>query len=116
LAALFGPAGERACDLLAGAPAPRAVVERAAYLVRGLTRVPAEDDGDGEAAVLEDADCLSFFTFGSSSFLDDHGETETRRKIAATLHRLSLRACAYLPAARLRRDVAQLFSEAASPG
>ena len=67
------------------------------------------------AAVLEDAGCLSFFAFTSASFLDDHGEPETRRTIAATLHRLSLRACAYLPQVRLRRDVAQLFSEAAMP-
>ena len=116
VAALFATAGERAADLLAGAPAPRAVVQRAVHLVQGVHRTELDDDGDGEAAILDDAGCLSFFAFGSSSFLDDHGEAETRRKIAATLHRLSLRACAYLPAARLRRDVARLFSEAASPG
>ncbi len=116
VAALFSGAGEGAGDILAGAPAPRAVTERAAHLVRVLAPGGEMDDGDGEVAVLEDADCLSFFAFGSTSFLDDHGEVETRRKIAATLHRLSLRACAYLPAVRLRRDVAQLFSEAATPG
>jgi hypothetical protein len=116
VAGLFVAAGERASDLLAGAPGPRSVAERAAYLVRALEPGGDADDGDGEVAVLEDADCLSFFAFGSTSFLDDHGEVETRRKIAATLHRLSLRACAYLPAVRLRRDVAQLFSEAAAPG
>ena len=116
VAALFSGTGEGAGDVLAGAPAPRAVVERAAHLVRALAPGALLDDGDGEVAVLEDAECLSFFAFGSTSFLDDHGEVETRRKIAATLHRLSLRACAYLPAVRLRRDVAQLFSEAAAPG
>ncbi len=116
VAGLFVAAGERASDLLAGAPAPRAVAERAVYLVRALEPGGEADDGDGEVAVLEDADCLSFFAFGSTSFLDDQGEVETRRKIAATLHRLSLRACACLPAVRLRRDVAQLFSEAAAPG
>lgn len=116
VAALFGSAGERAGDQLAGAPAPRPIALRAAHLVRGLLDLPADDDGDGDASVLDDAGCLSFFAFGSSSFLDDHGEVETRRTIAAILQRLSLRACAYLPAVRLRRDVAHLFSDAATPG
>jgi hypothetical protein len=116
VAALFAGAGERVGDVLAGSPARRSVAERAAHLVRGMRVTGDMDDGDGEVALLEDADCLSFFAFASPSFLDDHGEPETRRTIAATLRRLSLRACAYLPAVRLRRDVAQLFSEAASPG
>jgi hypothetical protein len=118
VAALFGLFGARAADVLAGAPAPRPVAERAGQLVRAV-RSPAAaelDDSDGEVAVFEDADCLSFFAFASCAFLDDHGEAETRRKVAATLQRLSLRACAYLPVVRLRRDVAQLFSEAATPG
>jgi len=116
VASLFVGAGQRAGDILAGAPVPRAVGERAVYLLEALCPGGELDDGDGEVALLEDADCLSFFAFGSTSFLDDQGEVETRRKIASTLHRLSLRACAYLPAVRLRRDVAQLFSEAATPG
>lgn len=116
LAALLGPFGARADDVLAGAPAPRPVAERAAQLVRSVWLAADPDRDDGEAAILEDAGCLSFFAFTSASFLDDSGEPETRRKIAATLHRLSLRACAYLPQVRLRRDVAQLFSEAAAPG
>jgi len=115
VAALFRSSAARASDLLAGAPAPRAVADRAARLVDSLLQPVLPDDGDGEASVLEDADCLSFFSLGSCGFLDDHGEPDTRRKIAATLMRLSLRACAYLPAVRLRRDVAELFSEAATP-
>jgi hypothetical protein len=115
VAALFGRCGARTADLLAGAPAPRAIGERAGQLVRSVCRDREPDHDDGEASVLEDAGCLSFFAFTSASFLDDHGEPETRRTIAATLHRLSLRACAYLPQVRLRRDVAQLFSEAAMP-
>jgi hypothetical protein len=117
VAALFCGAGEeRARDILTAAPAPRAVAERAAHLVHALAPGAPLDDGDGEVAVLEDAGCLSFFAFGSTGFLDDHGEVETRQTIAVTLHRLSLRACAYLPSVRLRRDVARLFSEAAAPG
>ncbi|HEY8146764.1 MAG TPA: hypothetical protein VIG06_28990 [Kofleriaceae bacterium] len=115
VAALFAP-GERATDLLAGAPAPRAVGERALHLVRSVCQAALPDHDDGEVSVLEDAGCLSFFAFSSASFLDDNGPPETRRRIAATLHRLSLRACAYLPQVRLRRDVAHLFSEAAMRG
>jgi hypothetical protein len=65
-------------------------------------------------ALLDDADCLSFFSLGSSGFLDYFGEAQARRKIAWTLRRLSLRACASLPSIRLRRDVARLFGEVAT--
>jgi hypothetical protein len=114
-AALFASWGAQAGDILVGAPAPRPVVERAIHLVRSVSQAALPDHDDGEASALEDAGCLSFFAFTSASFLDDHGEAETRRAIAAILHRLSLRACTYLPQVRLRRDLARIFSEAATP-
>src|SRR5690606_9271379 len=101
-------------ELLAGAPVPPRVAARAAELVGSGDRPPDPDQpggaGDADRTLLEDADCLSFFSLNSPGFLDYYGEGHTARKIAWTLRRLSLRACASLPAIRLRPDVARLMT------
>jgi hypothetical protein len=101
-------------DVLTGTPTPPQVIRRAAELVSACDqpRTDGEGDGsgDGDRMLLEDADCLSFFSLNSPGFLDYFGEAHTARKISWTMRRLSLRACAFLPSIRLRPDVARLMS------
>jgi hypothetical protein len=94
---------------LEGLPLPTAAVARAASLVAR--------DGDGgderERALLEDADALSFFSLGSADYLDCFGPTQTRKKLRASLERLSTRGLERLRDVGLRPDVHALFVEAA---
>ena len=100
-------------EVLSGSPVPAEIARRAVKLVSCGDRLPdvlGDGVGDGELELLEDADCLSFFSLNSPGFLDYYGASHTTRKISWTMRRLSLRACAFLPSIRLRPDVAQLMS------
>ena len=85
-----------------------AVRERAAGLVAGHDR--PEVASDPAAAVLGDADALSYFSLNSPGYLAWFGEEAARRKIAWTLARLSPAGRAWLPRLRLAAPVAALVS------
>lgn len=71
--------GEEGCD-----PVLR---QRTAELIAGHDQ-PGHADGS-DAALLEDADALSYFCLNSSGYLSYYGEQQARRKIAWTYARLS---------------------------
>ena len=103
----------RMAEALAGIAAPTDAVARAAELIAAGDRPQAAwETGDGELALLEDADALSFLSLNSPGFLDYYGPAHTSCKIDWTLRRLSPRACAYMVNVRLRADVVRLLDAA----
>lgn len=66
-----------------------ALRERVSALIAGHDQPGRADSA--EAALLEDADALSFFSLNSSGYLAYYGEEQARRKIEWTLARLSQR-------------------------
>lgn len=86
-------------------PALRA---RAAELIAGHDR-PGYTEGS-EAALLEDADALSYFSLNSAGYLGYYGEEQARRKIEWTRARLSARGRERLGRLRLPPGVAGLLS------
>lgn len=94
---------ERARTTLRGAGVEGAVVERVCDLVRGTSFE------DAEAAVLDDADCLSFLSLMSPAYADYFGLAQTRRKVTFTLNRLGAAARSKVALVRLRPDVHRLL-------
>lgn len=88
-------------DALACCGLSRAVVER----VTSLVAQHESPQGDGEAAVLADADGLSFFSLNSGGYADYYGPEQLRRKVAYTLGRIRPAARRKLDEVRLRGDV-----------
>jgi Domain of unknown function (DUF4202) len=74
---------------------------------------PGEDE---DAALLGDADGLSFFSQNSAGYADYFGPEQTRRKVAYTLGRMRPAAAARLTEIRLRADVAALVERAMTSG
>jgi hypothetical protein len=66
----------------------------------------------GDAALLEDADALSFFSLNSSGYLGYYGEEQARRKIEWTFARLSRRGREVLAGLDLPPEVAALLAAA----
>ena len=91
---------------LAPLPLDAAVVDEAAALVAAHD----QPGGSADAALINDADALSFFSLNSSGYLDYFGAARTRDKIAWTLARLTERGRARLPSIRLRDDVRALVA------
>jgi hypothetical protein len=85
-----------------------AVVERVGSLITGHERRSADPD----AALLGDADALSFFSLNSDGYLDYFGVEQTERKVRWTLARMSARARERMRDVRLRADVAALVDRA----
>lgn len=83
---------------------------RAAELIAGHDR--PDLSADPEAAVLNDADALSYFSLNSPGYLAYFGEEQARRKIAWTLRRLSPQGRSWLARLRLPRAVADLLHQA----
>jgi hypothetical protein len=96
-----------ALQVLRGAGVAEDVASRAAAMI-----VAHEArSGDGEVAILNDADALSFFSLNSSGYADYFGPAQTRKKIAWTLNRMSAAALARTKSLRLRHDVAAFLQE-----
>jgi hypothetical protein len=93
----------------------RRVLARLGLPGQDLERIEAliaahEDGGDDpEAALLADADGLSFFSLNSGGFLDYYGREHTSFKLRWTLERMSAGARRRLRSVRLRSDVAELL-------
>lgn len=83
----------------AGVPAP--VRARVVEIVTAHERQSA----DGEVALLNDADALSFFSLNANGYADYFGPEQTRRKVAYTLNRMRESAREKLKHVRLRPDV-----------
>jgi hypothetical protein len=66
---------------------------------------------DREAALLADADALSFFSLNSAGFADYYGPEHTRMKIAYSLNRMGAGARRYLGLVRLRDDVRTMLED-----
>jgi hypothetical protein len=66
--------------------------------------------GDRDAALLDDAAGLSFFSLGSAGYLDFYGPSETRRMIGSKLARIGRKARFLMSTVRLRPDVDELFT------
>jgi hypothetical protein len=90
---------EEGCD-----PALRA---RAVALIAGHDQPGRVDSA--EAALLEDADALSFFSLNSSGYLAYYGEEQARRKVQWTFARLSRKGRERLARLRLPPEVAVLL-------
>lgn len=86
----------------------RTVLDRVATLVA----THEEAGEDREAALLNDADALSFFSRNSAGFADYYGEAHTRAKVRYTLARMSRSALSTLGTVRLRGDIAAMLAEA----
>jgi hypothetical protein len=69
-----------------------------------------------EAAVLDDADALSFLSLMSPRYADHFGLAQTRRKVTFTLGRLGEAAKAKVALFRLRPDVDRLLARGTPPG
>ncbi|MBX3209727.1 MAG: DUF4202 family protein [Labilithrix sp.] len=95
--------GERALAILRGL----GVEEEDAVRVRDL--VGGHVQGEEDAAVLDDADALSFLSLMSPRYADYFGLAQTRRKVAFTLGRLGPVARAKVALFRLRPDVDRLL-------
>jgi hypothetical protein len=104
--------------LVAGALAQQALFEAG---IDGLSRarvasiISAAEDApqpDREAAILRDADALSFFSLASGGFLDFHGTEPARIEVRRALARLSPGGRARLARVRLRRDIEALVQDA----
>jgi hypothetical protein len=81
-----------------------AVVERVGSLIVGHERRSADPD----AALLGDADALSFFSLNSDGYIDYFGAEQAERKVRWTLARMSERARTRLRQVHLRADIAAL--------
>lgn len=99
---------ELAARTLAKVGFERATIERVAELVGTHETGGASE----EAALLNDADALSFFSLNSAGFADYYGAAHTLTKVRYTLARLRSRARRELSTVRLRADVAALVAEA----
>jgi hypothetical protein len=95
-------------DLLVAAGMDAASADRAANLVTHHER-PGDD---GELALLNDADALSFFALNSAGFVDFYGPAHARMKIARSLARLGLGARRLVTTIDYRPDVAVLVQRA----
>jgi hypothetical protein len=93
--------------VLATAGLGRELVERVATLVEDHER----QSGEGEEALLADADALSFFSLNSCGYADYFGPEQMRRKVAYTLTRLRPPARRKLDHVRLRGDVRAALRE-----
>lgn len=80
--------------------------------VCALVAAHEERGADGELALLNDADALSFFSLNSSGYADYFGPDQTRRKVAYSLARLGPAARARLAVVKLRPDVRSFVEEA----
>jgi predicted metal-dependent HD superfamily phosphohydrolase len=80
---------------------------RATELIAGHDQ-PGQAE-ESEAALLEDADALSYFSLNSSGYLSYYGEEQARRKIGWTFARLSGRGRERLGRLRLPPGVAGLL-------
>lgn len=80
--------------------------------VEGLARDRSGRPGEGELALLEDADALSFLTLNAIGYRAYHGHERAARKTAWTLRRLSRRGWRHLGGASLDPDVAALVRRA----
>jgi hypothetical protein len=101
---------ERMLQLLVGA----GVSEHDAERVRDIVFCSERPSEDREVLLVNDADALSFFSLGSSGYVDYFGVAQTRRKVAYTLARLGRQAREQLDRIRLRRDVERLLQEVAA--
>lgn len=84
-----------------------ALAERAVELIAGHDQ-PGRIDSD-DAALLEDADALSFFSLNSPGYLRYYGEKQARRKVAWTFARLSRRGRKALAELDLPPEIATLL-------
>lgn len=85
---------------------------RAARLIAVHEHPPAPGDPETEdAALLNDADALSFFSLNSAGYLDYFGPEQTRRKAAFTLGRLRPETRRHLAGIRLRPQVAAALTD-----
>lgn len=101
-----------AASVLAGCGVERTCREAVARLIREHER-PSWSASSSEAAVLSDADALSFFSLNSPGFADYYGAEHTRKKVRYTLGRMSSDAVRRLGTIRLRDDIRHELSEAA---
>lgn len=108
-------------EALAEVPVPPGTARAAAELiaahdrpggVQGLARQRSGRPGEGELALLEDADALSFLTLNALGYRAYHGSERAVRKTAWTLRRLSRRGWRQLGGASLDPDVAALVRRA----
>jgi hypothetical protein len=74
---------------------------------------PAGAHRSEDAALLADADALSFFSLNSAGFFSYYGAEHTKKKIAYSLARMSARARACVPRLKLREEVAKLLEVSA---
>ena len=95
--------GDRALAILRGI----GFEEEDALRVRDL--VGGRVQADRDAALLDDADGLSFLSLMSPRYADYFGLAQTRRKVAYTLGRLGARARERVALFRLRPDVDRLL-------
>jgi hypothetical protein len=77
-------------------------------LIAGHERRANEHD----AALLADADALSFFSLNSAGFADYHDPEHTRMKVAYSLDRMRPSARRWLAHARLRADIRAMLAAA----
>lgn len=96
-----------ALDALIEGGIERDVAERAREL---MARHAIRRFDDREAALLDEADGLSFFSLGSAGYLDLFGEQKTRRAIGTKLARFGRKARFLMSTVRLRPDVDELFA------
>src|SRR5438067_3066236 len=80
--------------------------QRVAELIAAHEQPSATDE---EAALINDADALSFFSLNSSGYADYFGPAQTRKKVAYTLPRMRPAARGRLAGVRLREDVAGML-------
>jgi hypothetical protein len=93
---------------LAVAGLPASDIPQVANLVAGHERPRAV----GEAALLADADVLSFFSHTIQGFLRSHGPFQTQLEIAWSLRRLRPEARRLIERIRFEREVALLVAAA----
>ena len=96
-----------AAALVAEAGAPADVAAAVAHLVAGHEEAGASPD----AALVNEADALSFFALNSPGYLDYFGAPQGRAKVAYTLARLSPAGRRVLVGLELRADVATLVAQ-----
>jgi hypothetical protein len=101
-----------AADALDACGVERACIDAVARLIHDHER-PSWSASSSEAAVLADADALSFFSLNSPGFADYYGAEHTRKKVRYTLGRMSSGAVRRLTSIRLRDDIRHELSEAA---
>jgi hypothetical protein len=96
---------------LARIGAPPALRSRVAELVA----THEQPHPDEEAALLNEADALSFFSLNAPGFARHYGPEHTARKVAYTLRRLGPRGRAELGGIRHRADIAALIARESTP-